>query len=402
MSTMRGIDPNRLLLWAACLLLLGCADPAADDDSGPPGDDDDTTSEADDDDTTAGDDDDTVESNGCPGNCDCAPVADQFGEMFLVVLNHLIDEESATDGDWDGDFGDATAYAPPVLIEYGLYSDNADLVAAGQATVDHELALIEGFSWDQWELLHEMVVGVAGLIEVQALQPDPRIPAALDDLFTTLVDPLMEGFGYYIPADQVPVGGGYGSTALTALVAGLFLQYVMLVDPGDEERLALALTIIEAIREQAWHEDGYFRHDPTSTTLKLYPNAAMIWVLASAHSATGGQGDYLEQAEALVDALEPLYLESDGVYAYADDVQYDGYMSLSSNNYLSMAFTALCEASGDCTHLDRAVEAMDFAQRELYEDGIVYHHWQLGDRADTYCTGCNFQLLYVLLKMGVV
>jgi len=387
------------LAWGLLgLWLAGCPGDIADTP-----DDDDVMQDDDagDDDTAADDDasadDDTAQDDDTD---DATPVVDteEFVEMFVDVITHLIVHETLDEGDWEGDFGDATAYAPPVLLTYGELMNNPEVTELGRSVLARELSLIDDLAGlDGWEI-GEVVIGALGLIEAYAIEPDPAFADALERLFNDLIDPTMMLAGYYLPSGYDPFSG-YGATTITALVAALYLEYVRVVAPQDAERLDMAVRIIEEIDAQAWDAAGYYLADPGGEVLELYPNVAMIHALARAHEL--GAGDYRAAAEACLASIESLYLADLEAYVSSSSPTYPDQAYLSSQNYAAIALLSLTRVTGDDAQPERAACLMRFARDRLLSDGIVYHHWQEGAAAYDYCTGCNFQLLFVLLQMGI-
>jgi len=386
--TLRGLWLFGVVLVIGCALEIDDGDPLGDDDSTTTGDDD-----------TAGDDDATADDDSVADD-DSEPIADtaEFVPMFLDVVTHLVEEETLVGGDWDGDFGDATAYAPPVLLTYGALVNNEEVVDLGRSVLERELAMIDDLTaLDDMEV-GEVVIGALGLVEAYAIEPDPVLADALDRLFTELIDPTITLLGYYLPSVYGPFTG-YGATTITALVASLYLEYVRVVAPGDSERLEMGRRILEEIDTRAWNPAGYYQADPYDDELQLYPNVAMIHALARAHDF--GLGDDLATAETCLATIEVLYLPDLSAYTSSISPSYPDQAFLSCQNYTAIALLSLFHSTGDEARPQRAVELMRFARDRLLADGIVHHHWEDGHAAPDYCTGCNFQLLFVLLQMGI-
>ncbi len=54
-----------------------------------------------------------------PPVCEPSELSLRSPEMFDAIVAHLVEHETHDQGNWDLDFGDATAYAPPVLTAVG-------------------------------------------------------------------------------------------------------------------------------------------------------------------------------------------------------------------------------------------------------------------------------------------
>jgi hypothetical protein len=62
----------------------------------------------------------------------------------------------------------------------------------------------------------------------------------------------------------------------------------------------------------------------------------------------------------------------------------------------------LYETTGDPAYRKRALAVFDFISRDLYADGVVYHHLYRGRRAagDIWCVGCNWRVLAELTELA--
>ena len=136
-------------------------------------------------------------------------------------------------------------------------------------------------------------------------------------------------------------------------------------------------------------------------------NVVMIIALARMYQATTEE-PYLQRAEALYDAIQPLRCPDRPGYhsPYSAEVMgatTDDYTTLSSMNYSLFAFALLNQITEKQIYRDEIDSILDFIRLYLFvpEDGRVYHHWMDGRLAvpedpEYYCIGCNLQLLYVI------
>ncbi len=348
---------------------------------------------------------DPVDAAAADGGQDAAPDAAcvpralsvRSPETFDGVLAHLAEHEEQIEGDWQDDFGDATAYAPPALFAAARARCDPALRALGQATLDRELALVADF-----QLSGEVLIGGLGLVETFALTADPALAEAAGTV-VGYTGELLEELGGVVPLATVEgVGLPYGQTAVTALLVAMELRYVERVAPEDEALLATALSQIATIEDLAWMPElGYYRYNEGNDDLYLYPNAAMmaVHVLAGRLAA---EPEHLDRAEALFEAVQPLYRPEVGGFHSPYQGDSDDYISLSSQSYFLLALQLLRRERPDPRY-DAAIDSIfSFIDERLYvpDDGITYHHWENGQHADWYCTGCNFQLLYSLLLDG--
>jgi len=329
--------------------------------------------------------------------CEPRALSIRSPETFDGVLAHLAEHEEQIAGDWQEDFGDATAYAPPALLAAARARCDPALRALGQATLDRELALVADF-----QLSGEVLIGGLGLIETFALTGDPVLAEAAGTV-VGYTGELLDEIGGYVPLTTVEgVGLPYGQTAVTALLVAIELRYVERVAPEDDALLAAALSQIATIEDNAWMPElGYYRYNEGDDGLYLYPNAAMMAVhVLAGHLA--GEPDQLDRAEALFEAVQPLYRPEVGGFHCPYQGDSDDYISLSSQSYFLLALQLLRRERPDPRY-DAAIDSIfAFIDEHLYvpDDGIAYHHWENAEHADWYCTGCNFQLLYGLLLDG--
>jgi phosphatidylglycerol:prolipoprotein diacylglycerol transferase len=66
----------------------------------------------------------------------------------------------------------------------------------------------------------------------------------------------------------------------------------------------------------------------------------------------------------------------------------------------SLGLLFLYDETHDPQHLQMARDVISFIETHLYQDGIALHDWNNGAAATRHCTGCNFQLLYILHLLG--
>ena len=320
-------------------------------------------------------------------------------DVFEAVVAHLVDHETQDHGDWDLDFGDATAYAPPVLTAAGRARCDDRLGELAATTLDWEGELVRHFVSN---LSGEGLIGALGLIETYAQTGDPEL-AELAAQAVEYAGGLIDLFGGVLPRDTVEQAGlPYGQTATTGLLTAIELRYVERVDPGDDARLAAALEHARGLDDAMWSEElGYYRFDDGDDTLHVYAQSAMMAVHALAGRLTGDAA-HLDRAELLFEAIAPAYRAEIGAYHDPYQGTGDDYVSLSTTSYLLLALHLVARERPDARYDDAITELLGFIETRLWsvDDGVTYHHWEYGMRADWYCTGCNFQLAYILLLLG--
>lgn len=322
-------------------------------------------------------------------------------EMYSAILERLTTQVPVNEGDWGEDFGDATAFAPPALLAAGLSLCEMRYMELAGETLRHTHFLIEHFM----EVIEggepeEVIIGILGPIESCSIIPYEGWAADANDGLGWLND-LLELFGDYLYAPDLDTSP-YGPTAVTAIVAAENLRYVLVIDPSDMEKTTRAFEMAAAIDRYAWDpENEYYLASPGSPDLDLYPNVAMmiVWTLASA--ATGDYA-YLSRAERLFGAIAPLKLEEIGAYHSIYSSSVPDYVSLSSQNYLMLALYLLYLETENRMYVEEALEILGFIETHLYYNGMAWHHWENSSRANWYCSGCNFQLLYTISLLDEV
>lgn len=312
--------------------------------------------------------------------------------VFEAIFDHLLSNETIIEGNWEGDFGDATCYAPPVLLAHGQAACDETEIDLANEIIEREYKLIDTFLNNSSEAL----IGGLGLTEVYEINQDERVAEETRALIK-IVD---AAYALFNKNGLLPksMSENYGQTVSTAIVAALQLQYVIKVDPSDIERRNRALQIVDNIEAAAYDSAGFYIFEAGSTEMYLYPNVSMMLVHSLAYHFSK-DAHHIEMAQSLLAAIEPLFLPGIDAYRYRD---HDGsnYVSLSSHNYLTLALIQLFTETGDNMYLDKAKRTVDFILNRLYRDGIVHHHLENDQRSGRYCTGCNFQFLFILWKMA--
>ena len=77
--------------------------------------------------------------------CEVGEASPAFGEMYAGILERLLTEVPENEGDWAEDFGDATAFAPPALLTYGLATCDRELIGLAEETLVHQDFLVRHF-----------------------------------------------------------------------------------------------------------------------------------------------------------------------------------------------------------------------------------------------------------------
>ncbi len=331
------------------------------------------------------------------------PADFRYRELFDAVFRTLLERTPFAGGDFTYDYGDSPGCAIKVLLTA------SDTTVVPQI-IQREARLLR---WPRPRDLGEASFGVEGLFAV-ADRPGGADRAAAESAlqrYVAITGGLAVVERYYFEwLDWFTGGGGfeYGPTVLGAHVAATQLQYaerfprqsVVWLRPLD-----VGSAIIEQTSRLAWDPSRHvYRARLGSDMVVLLPNAMMILDLLQAHRLTGAAA-YLTRAEETIDGLSVLWDPQRRAYFASSEQRGDnGYESLSTNSYAALALLRLFEATQKPVYRERALGVFDFIDRDLYADGIVYHHVYRGRRAtgDIWCTGCNWRVLSELMELEAV
>jgi rhamnogalacturonyl hydrolase YesR len=331
-------------------------------------------------------------------------------QLFYQTVQRDAQRFLQHDGEWEQHYGDAPFYATAFYVRAGQSQQRADFGALAAASKRHSLAVLRQARKDRAFLLsnlEEVMMAGLGLIEYAAQTGERDTLADLDELIEVL-NAVTIGLGRYIDfeAGQFAIRT-YGPTAITAAVALLNLQYAQLLRTElTADRLEMARSLVATIDKKA--RDGQrYRVRPGDDQLELYPNTMMMLVLTRLYAVTG-ERSYLQTAEGIFEAIQPLRNQQRGGYnspysAQAMGAKTDDYSTLSSQNYLSLALLTMYEQTQDPRYFEEAVFVLQFVRQRLYDpaQGRLLHHFIDGRMAlpsdpEYFCTGCNLQFLYVM------
>lgn len=312
----------------------------------------------------------------------------RYGDEFREILNNLVYNYWDESGDWRGDLeGDATAFAPLVLFqlyEAGWGNQYYDMALK---TVEYEVSLAE-------ELLNKGIL------------------ASLDTIMKGVVGGPALVYGYEFTRKEeyihlAKTGFRIGKSLLKSFpdLANYFLLspvvgYGTLIYMGFE---IYELTGEEEVRtdcvEMIWECDGrYYDDDGYYTPLTDWGEAVMMMALSKAYIITG-EVSYLDRAEEVYATSITALWDSVNDGFFSDSSH--RYKNLSGNNNFVWGLLEMYRATGKEEYLEMAERTIDYILRDLYENGIAYHHWEEGvGRADYFCTGCNFELLANILTLN--
>lgn len=312
------------------------------------------------------------------------PYEPEFQERFDAILATLLATYWSADGDWQGDMqGDATAFAPRLL--YTLGAGDPALWDRAAATARHELDLVKALA-QTGELNMEAVIGFPALADCYAFEKDGECKLWLTAGTIAghqLIDSNPEALLPFV-FDMATV---FGTGSYICLVAAEAL--------GDESLLQKGLALIARADAEHWDEaQGLYSWSQVID----WPQATMMMALTRAYRATGEQ-KYLDRCERILAAMKDCCWDAaqGGYYGHwGKDVK-----GLSGNNNMLWALLDLYESTAQEQYLETARAIIRWILSEdLYsqQTGLLHHHWAAGTgatagRADSFCTGCNFESL---------
>jgi hypothetical protein len=336
--------------------------------------------------------------------------------MFRQVLTHLTTaSERPVDGDWPEDFGDANYYGPAFFARYGQASGVSEQLALAGETKLHNLDLIADGKKNIAvfiDKLDYLLMGALGLVELHGIDPDAGALEQIDS-FITVTNTLASTFDYYPEAtpgvDSYAIST-YGGTTMNATLALLSFEHAGSVgDDSKAQRIADGETILQRGFEKAFDAKlGFYRFAPGIDRLYLYPNVTQMLALVRAYELTGKRL-YLDRAESLFGAIQPLKVAGEGRYrspysAKQMGAQSDDYTTFSSQNYTMLALGLLYANTKDPRYRAEIEQMLTYLRQRLLVGGRVLHHWMDGRLAapkdpEFYCSGCNLQLLYLIWRL---
>lgn len=349
------------------------------------------------------------------GGCSEPPRVPDDLEAFYSELSVSALSFPRKDGAWDEHYGDAPFYGTAFNARAAVELGRADYREIADQSAVHSLSLLRRAQADSnyfLEDLEQVMMATLGLIEHSAVRGDAAPPIEVEQTIDR-INAFAVGLGRYVDLDAGQFAiRTYGPTAITAAVALLDLQYATYFDNETAaERTAEARRIIETIERKARTADGRgYRVRPGEDLLELYPNTMMMLVLCRLYERTG-EDAYLDRAREVFEFIQPLKNRARGGYnspysAAEMGAKTDDYSTLSSQNYLTLALTLLYENTRDRRFFDEAIAVLRFIRARLYDPAQhrVLHHFIDGRIAapsdpEYFCTGCNYQLLYVVLYL---
>jgi hypothetical protein len=366
-------------------------------------------------------------------------------QAFYQELKGYADDFLFVDGDWKEDFDDGAFYGPAFYAQAGeTEDDDAFRQNAGEAYQDN-LAVMRAVESLTQADVNDLAMSLLGMIEYVDATGDRSALSEIDEMIVNIND-FVESAGHYLPKEMVPgyAMDTYGPTAINGLMGLISLQRAQVLGgAGTDQMVEFARQVAERIGEYSWN-GTYYKFDPETDRLHLYPNITMIIYNARLYQLTGKPGYKGRAVEAYL-GMQPLKVtEADGLvgpgryrspYSQEDmGAQTDDYSTLSSQNYLMFALMLLYQITEEEKYLEEIDPVLDFLQENLVgqaclmnisQDQLcdpacptdlaclkaecfanechpgVLHHWMDGrvaepDDLEFFCSGCNLQLLYLM------
>lgn len=360
-------------------------------------------------------------------------------------IQQCADSFTLVDGDWRDDFGDSAFWGLAYYAQAGTSEENQAYLDVAREVYQRNLALVQEADLATGDV-NEIAMAALGLIEYMDATGDV---AGLEDLDGLIADinGLVETLGHYLPPEVVPgyAMDTYGPVSINTLMALISLQRAYLLPGADTQALVdWASQVARQLDDRFWDGDcSCYRFGNDRPGLFLYPNVSMIILNARLYQLTS-KLPYLTRARAAYQGIQPLKVtEESGLIGpgryfspYSAEVmgaRTENYTTLSSQNFLMFSLMLLYQLTQEEVFLEEIDPVLDFIEGYLVGNAClsdiqdescdpvceldmacreescypevcscaVLHHWMDGrlaipDDPEFFCSGCNFQLLYVM------
>jgi len=354
-------------------------------------------------------------------------------QLYQNVYTHLMNEEVCPtctdykDGDLTTDFGDATAYAPALFFSLkGEGRATADDMRVAEEMAERQIKLVTDLYQNgiysflsagisDPNSISETFVGIGGIFIAYEATREEKYKDTMEKYLDTMEEifgPSGSSFLNSLLGVQIPP---YGPTTVVGGVAGFYLQYIFSVGAGRSSvhYAGVGYSVLQKLNDAVFDQERMnyrYKNIPGYSFIYQYSNLTTLQGLIRAYLNTQNSA-YLDRAKAVMETLEILWsdtykgyfsAENDPKYfsTYTDENEMDTpeytkeYIPLSGANYQIYANILMYQVTRDEKYRNNIEKILDFIEGTLYKDGIVWHDIQNGKRADRYCSGCNFQLLY--------
>lgn len=342
-------------------------------------------------------------------------------DLFDRVFGYLNEEVEFVDGRWGDHWGDAALYG--IVTDTLTYRMTHDPRTLDRARLSKRANLADIRAARKKprrmvEHIEQSIMGALGLLLAYDDLPDWEIVPEAVSMISDFTE-LLEMLGGYLDTNlPVAFADYYGRTTPSAMFFLMNLFMAEFYKRHDHpirsgKAVGSALRLLDAIREQSFDSDGpRYKFAPDEDRSYCYPNPIMIIGLALLHELTGDPAA-LTEAEGIFGWLQNLKDEKQGGYwtPYVNALRKNAYAlnikSLSAQNYVLYACLYLHRITKNRWYLKEMKSLLDFIDRDLYYDGLIWHDIEEGRRAtidspEPYCVGCNLMTLYLLLEINHV
>jgi hypothetical protein len=364
---------------------------------------------------TVGSDADTADSGGDSEGSDELPataaIFDEHRALFDAAKAHLDAEGYFADGVWSDQYGDAPMYGPSFDLAWWAQTGDEASLARARATLDANLEVVREANRNRLSILDDsetIAMSLLSLIESGQYIDVPEYKEAADTLLGVL-DTLSQGLSDYLAVDAGEFASStYGPTALTSFIALMHFEHAIAWPEDDGAAyVTRGIEVLDNVRAVAWDEElGAYRFALDDERLEIYPNITMMLATGRALLLTGDPR-FAVHIEEIYQGIQPLKDEDGRHYHSPYSAEFMGatdpdYSTLSSQNYLMLAFLTAWQATGETKYIEEIDAVLGWITEYIaVEDGRVLHHWMNNRIAiptdpEYFCTGCNLQMLFVM------
>jgi hypothetical protein len=340
-------------------------------------------------------------------------------DLFDRVFHYLNQEVEFVDGRWGDSFPDSALYGIVAdTLAYRMTHDPSALERAKLSKRANRADIRAARKSPRQMIEHgeKSLMSALGILLAYSDLPDWELVPEAVSLINDFTE-LMQLLGGYIDTDlPVAFADYYGLSTPSAF---FFLMNLFLADfyrrhdhPVPQGKaIGTALRLLDNIRERVFDPDGpRYRFAPDEDRPYCYPNPLMILGLTMLHGLTKDPAA-LTEAEGIFGWLQNLKDEERGGYwtPYINRLRGQRYnlniKSLSAQNYILFACLYLYRYTKNRWYLREMKSLLDFIERDLYYDGLIWHDIENRKRAginslEPYCVGCNLMTLYLLMEIN--
>ena len=329
-------------------------------------------------------------------------------EMFVSVLNNLVENYSLPDGDWThSEMRDIIGFAPRMMFSLYEETGRQSYRDKGTATVDFEMAMLQA-AWEDPEYFKEAAAGALALVDGYRYLKDPAYRQAIGPLTAILnaaiifAPEVLENpdLSFYDPMYMggAVVGVSYELFDAVRVVRGW-------PDFGARHHLQQGRRILRVVGREYWDEDkGCYRSDPDDPVLYFGEQPNMLMAYALEYNLTGRWLARMH-CDVQLESMNTLWADSwGGGYLFNTDPQSELYFykGLAEHMVVLMSLVLLYERSGDNAYRETAEGLVEFLEDSLYGNDEAGNPVILHDTQNPvyWCSGCNMFTLYAIYRLN--